>query len=276
MAELTKEWLLRTIAELEEERDAVPGAVNEDAVMALEAMKRALASLEAEAVAYMIGGHYLMHAQDPKVDNYTSAVPLYTSPPMPVSVPDDVMAAIQKVARIRLDLNEFDGDRRGIAESLGEAEEALIEVVNRRAAMLRSEPVTTANKLPETQFKQVADLYEMQFDDGRTCAFHTDAEKAVQWLNTCDGNKVQEYVKLERLHDAFSGNSPVIPDGWVACSERMPEKADEVLCAKEFDGPGDWRQKVGYYLAGKWTVYSASWTPTHWMPLPAAPQQEVK
>lgn len=72
------------------------------------------------------------------------------------------------------------------------------------------------------------------------------------------------------------GNSPVIPDGWVACSERMPEKADEVLCAKEFDGPGDWRQKVGYYLAGKWTVYSASWTPTHWMPLPAAPQQEVK
>ncbi|MCM7422318.1 DUF551 domain-containing protein [Enterobacter hormaechei] len=66
-----------------------------------------------------------------------------------------------------------------------------------------------------------------------------------------------------------------IQDGWVACSERMPEKADEVLCAKEFDGPGDWRQKVGYYLAGKWTVYSASWTPTHWMPLPAAPRQEV-
>ncbi len=47
MSTLTKEWLLKTIAELEEERDAVPGAVNEDAVMALEAMKRALASLEA-------------------------------------------------------------------------------------------------------------------------------------------------------------------------------------------------------------------------------------
>ncbi|MEN3936639.1 hypothetical protein [Enterobacter hormaechei] len=54
-----------------------------------------------------------------------------------LSVPDDVMAAIQKVARIRLDLNDFDGDKRGIAESLGEAEEALIEVVNRRAAMLQ-------------------------------------------------------------------------------------------------------------------------------------------
>jgi hypothetical protein len=54
-----------------------------------------------------------------------------------LSVPDDVMAAIQKVARIRLDLNDFDGDKRGIAESLGEEEEALIEVVNRRAAMLQ-------------------------------------------------------------------------------------------------------------------------------------------
>ncbi|MEN4503390.1 MULTISPECIES: DUF551 domain-containing protein [Enterobacter cloacae complex] len=81
---------------------------------------------------------------------------------------------------------------------------------------------------------------------------------------------IQQAMDAAMLQGA-DGNSPVIPDGWVACSERMPEKADEVLCAKEFDGPGDWRQKVGYYLSGKWTVYSASWTPTHWMPLPAAP-----
>ncbi|EPC6072328.1 hypothetical protein M8U49_11880 [Enterobacter hormaechei] len=46
---LTKEWLRKTIAELEEERDAVPGVVNEDATMALAAMKLALASLEAES-----------------------------------------------------------------------------------------------------------------------------------------------------------------------------------------------------------------------------------
>lgn len=61
---------------------------------------------------------------------------LYTAPPAPVSVPDDVMEAMQKVARIRLDLNDFDGDKRGILDCLGDAEEALIEVVNRRAAML--------------------------------------------------------------------------------------------------------------------------------------------
>ena len=49
MSTLTKEWLLKTIAELEEERDAVPGVVNEDAANALAAMKLALASLEAES-----------------------------------------------------------------------------------------------------------------------------------------------------------------------------------------------------------------------------------
>lgn len=61
--------------------------------------------------------------------------PLYIHAQQPV-VPDDVLDALQKVARIRLDMNEFDGDRRGIADCLGDAEEALIEVVNRRAAML--------------------------------------------------------------------------------------------------------------------------------------------
>ena len=40
--------------------------------------------------------------------------------PAPV-VPDDVLDALQKVARIRLDLNVFDGDRRGIADCLCDA-----------------------------------------------------------------------------------------------------------------------------------------------------------
>ncbi|HHL3509611.1 TPA: hypothetical protein ACQ55J_004731 [Klebsiella pneumoniae] len=59
--------------------------------------------------------------------------------PAPV-VPQDVLEALQKVARIRLDMNDFDGDRRGIADCLCDAEEALIEVVNRRAAMLAATP----------------------------------------------------------------------------------------------------------------------------------------
>ncbi|CAB5622188.1 Uncharacterised protein [Klebsiella pneumoniae] len=72
------------------------------------------------------------------VEGYT--IPLYLhAQPAPV-VPQDVLEALQKVARIRLDMNDFDGDRRGIADYLCDAEEALIEVVNRRAAMLAAAP----------------------------------------------------------------------------------------------------------------------------------------
>ncbi|MEV9730302.1 DUF551 domain-containing protein, partial [Escherichia coli] len=100
-----------------------------------------------------------------------------------------------------------------------------------RAAMLHgAKPVNQTYKSPHTLFEQVADLYEMQFDDGRTCAFHTDAQKAAQWLQVCDGNRVQEYVKLERLQNALSGNSPVSPGGWISCSERMPNDKQYVWC----------------------------------------------
>ncbi|HID7331745.1 TPA: hypothetical protein ACXHT9_004675 [Klebsiella pneumoniae] len=64
---------------------------------------------------------------------------LYRHAQHPV-VPDDVLDALLKVARIRLDLNDFDGDRRGIADCLCDAEEALIEVVNRCASMLAAAP----------------------------------------------------------------------------------------------------------------------------------------
>ncbi|MFK2871830.1 hypothetical protein IR203_24510, partial [Salmonella enterica subsp. enterica serovar Weltevreden] len=95
-------------------------------------------------------------------------------------------------------------------------EEAEIFADGYNAAMLQGvEPVSQTYELPQTQFEQVADLYEMQFDDGRTCAFHTDGAKAAQWLLACDGNKVQEYVRIERYQEAVIGNSPVIPDGWV-------------------------------------------------------------
>ncbi|MEX9442276.1 DUF551 domain-containing protein [Klebsiella pneumoniae] len=73
----------------------------------------------------------------------TEDAPLYRhAQPAPI-VPDDVLYALQKVARIRLDMNDFDGDRRGIADCLCDAEEALIEMVNRRAAMLAAAPHDT-------------------------------------------------------------------------------------------------------------------------------------
>ena len=100
MSTLTKEWLLKTIAELEEERDATPGAVNEDAARAMEAMKIALASLEADVVAWTdeqelrdvekYGCSYLFTANPvtPNADPHR-VIKLYAAPPVPVSVPDE-------------------------------------------------------------------------------------------------------------------------------------------------------------------------------------------
>ncbi len=46
-----------------------------------------------------------------------------------------------------------------------------MELARIALASLEAEPVSQTYELPQTQFEQVADLYEMQFDDGRTCAF---------------------------------------------------------------------------------------------------------
>ncbi|EAP0762940.1 DUF551 domain-containing protein [Salmonella enterica] len=74
-------------------------------------------------------------------------------------------------------------------------------------------------------------------------------------------------------------NSPVTPDGWISCSERMPDSKTGVLVAREFDRKGDWRMKWATYIPGHpdandgWIIPGASWIPSHWMPLPEPPQE---
>ncbi|WP_368949289.1 DUF551 domain-containing protein [Enterobacter ludwigii] len=63
------------------------------------------------------------------------------------------------------------------------------------------------------------------------------------------------------------GNSP---DGWVACSDRMPTKQDGTVFLT-------WNsQYIGkeLFLMGSFQCLKPEII-THWMPLPAAPQQEV-
>ncbi|EKK2890724.1 DUF551 domain-containing protein [Escherichia coli] len=150
------------------------------------------------------------------------------------------------------------------------AEEAE-ELARIALASLEVETVSQTHKLPHTQFEQVADLYEMQFDDGRTCSFHTDAQKAAQWIQACDGNRVQEYVKLERLQNALSGNSPGNPDSWIPVSERMPEPYEYVLVTDGFDGCEVMRVNTDGYWGPAKSLYPGGIT--HWMPLPEPPQE---
>lgn len=67
-------------------------------------------------------------------------------------------------------------------------------------------------ELPYAQVKAAADLYALCWQSGEEVTYTPDPEKATIWLNNYSGTCVQEYVKLERLQEALSGNSPVIPD----------------------------------------------------------------
>ena len=215
MSELTKEWLLKTIAELEEERDAVPGVVNEDAVMALAAMKLALASLEAEAVADVVAWSSQNEERTCDVRLRSHDIkpgPLYTATPATVSVP----AALD---------NDIDSDDHPLLWSYNNGWNAC------RAAMLQGADgiLTNEGTIPVTQFKPVADLYGLTSPTGCETSFTFDAVEARDFID--GGWSCQEYVELERFQEAVSGNSPVIPDGWVMVPEdpthEMLEAGDE-------------------------------------------------
>ena len=150
MNTLTKEWLLKTIAELEEERDAVPGIVNEDAAMSLAAMKIALASLEAEAVCVIDQSNldYLKSGADadvwPASRTEMGDVLLYRSaPPVPVSVPDEVNVLLNHLEDVLPDdaFNLIDVKTWNNVSMLSRSD------VYRAAMLQGAEPVTTANKL---------------------------------------------------------------------------------------------------------------------------------
>ena len=113
---------------------------------------------------------------------------------------------------------------------------------------------------------------EMEMDDDFDSAF--EHGKAVGW-NAYRAAMLQSFGNSEQL------NSPVIPDGWVACSEQMPEDEQEVIV----------QNKMGYRYVSYFDEHSGLFFDmrggnqmnciehifvTHWMPMPAAPQQEVK
>ncbi|HGF4819521.1 TPA: hypothetical protein ACF35H_004443 [Escherichia coli] len=62
-----------------------------------------------------------------------------TSTNYPV-IPSEVLSAIQKVARVRADFDDFDGDRRGIGDCLDEAEQELIVTINKYASQIAAKP----------------------------------------------------------------------------------------------------------------------------------------
>ncbi|EFC5367766.1 DUF551 domain-containing protein [Escherichia coli] len=66
---------------------------------------------------------------------------------------------------------------------------------------------------------------------------------------------------------------PVTPDGWISCSERMPDKLIPVMVMYE-----DGEMWSAMWNGNRWddgTEYPDPHSVTHWREMPAAPQQEV-
>ncbi|EKI2943385.1 DUF551 domain-containing protein [Escherichia coli] len=98
---------------------------------------------------------------------------------------------------------------------------------------------------------------------------------------------VSQTYKLNEL----SGNSPVTPDGWISCSDRMPGYPIEVLVAFKSDADGEpcldtgvailfpdgkWRGGGVFYVMNgdrKYQYRECVREVTHWMPLPEPPQE---
>ncbi|HFK5629733.1 TPA: DUF551 domain-containing protein [Enterobacter roggenkampii] len=268
MTELTKEWLLRTIAELEEERDSMLGVVNEDAAMALAAMKLALASLEAEAVCVIDQSNldYLKSGSDADVWPASRAemgdVLLYRSAtPSPVAVPEGYR--LQPIS-------EYDAM---CAAMLQGAENAESRCTIQTAPVLDSLPKIAESRCSNSPV--IPDGLRLALSNAGIAAPESDEMLAA----TCE-KYIQEMVTWVKERKPFQP-AQLAPDGWVACSERMPESNKYVLvCNGVWVGMGLYNGGEQFEDCERWQDEHGEFIDllhhpvSHWIPLPEAPQQE--
>ncbi|CAH3669299.1 DUF551 domain-containing protein [Citrobacter freundii] len=222
-----------------------------------------LASMEQEPVAYMHHSGQVVTREECCDDEIFAIcckveTPLYAAPQLPQpAVPD--MAAV------------------GEMPFLGTQEKAFVSGWNAcRAAMLQgAEPASNCDELPLDYLQGHKDGLEWAAQLAK--ANHPETG---DWLYD-DPIELSKAIRKGPDMPLSDGNSPVIQDGWIKCSERMPEDEQEVLT----------RNRMGHCFVSFFDEHSGLFFDrvdvaaacciehilvTHWMPLPAAPQQEVK
>ncbi|MCX8303602.1 DUF551 domain-containing protein [Enterobacter pseudoroggenkampii] len=143
-----------------------------------------------------------------------------------------------------------------------------------RAAMLQgAEPVTTDYKLPaNTPCKDAPEHIWLQ-----TAGVWPENGEFSE-LTWCSDNQHPDDTLYVRA-DVVSGNSPVMPDGWIPVSGRMPEAEGRYWCYVEEQnclGKSHYQWNCSWNGDRWWVESDNGGRVTHWMELPAAPQQEVK
>lgn len=236
----------------------------------------ALASLEAEPVgAFHIAeqqvdgtSDYLKDGEWP-IDN--GIIEVYAAPPVPV-----VPAALPE----NDDEDGHDIDYLEPSEVYALGRTAGWNAC--RAAMLQgSQPVSQTYKFPVNTPCQDAPAHIWLQTAG---VWPENGE--LSELTWCSHNQHHDDTLYVRA-DLVNGNSPVTPDGWISCSERMPEMGERqcYVLAADFKNnypPNIPNTQVGVY--GDWfNDGNPTWDDgdcedlylkevTHWMPLPEPPR----
>ncbi|EFH5039284.1 DUF551 domain-containing protein [Escherichia coli] len=222
----------------------------------------ALASLEAEPVGEVseqrdglvmdgmvdLGGastHRIIKGAS-KMKRLPLGTKFYTAPPAPVSVPDAM---------------EIDDDFDSAFEH-GKA----VGWNAYRAAMLQAEPVSNSDELP-------LDYLQGHKDGLEWAAQLAEANhpQTGDWLYDDPIDLARAIRKGPDMPTVQGGNSPVTPDAWISCSERMPEDGQWCVVNTEY----------GYYVQcwseGQGWLGDDISIPEcdviNWIPLPEPPQE---
>ncbi|EPI2538468.1 DUF551 domain-containing protein [Escherichia coli] len=158
------------------------------------------------------------------------------------------------------------------------AARAPVEVVRAMAAELQkrreadsAEPVSNHEELP-------LDYLQGQKDGLEWAAQLAEANhpQTGDWLYD-DPLELAKAIRKGPDMPEFDGPTPVTPDGWISCSQRMPDDGQHViiLCDGAFVLYAQYRDGEFFDVVrnGEEFFETQSRNVTHWMPLPEPPQE---
>lgn len=308
MSTITREWLQQAINDYESVRDELPFGLDDYQGNILAALRIALASLESEPVAWLLSGggaknNVSFDSGNAYADPLREVTPLYTAPPAPVSVPaameidDDFDSAFEhgkavgwnayRAAMLQaepvsnsdeLPLDYLQGHKDGLEWAAQQAEANHPQTGD----WLYDDPIELARAIRKgpdiPEFKSVSVDEDDNFYSWFGRFWYENYQKnnyttsAKQML----GTMAEFAYRAGRESAALAGNSPVIPDGWISCSELMPDDGQHViiLCDGAFVLYAQYRDGEFFDIVrnGDEFFETQSRNVTHWMPLPEPPQ----
>ncbi|EFC2635044.1 DUF551 domain-containing protein [Escherichia coli] len=230
----------------------------------MELARIALASLEADPVAYIFkhpDGKLFWSLTDESNKEQPDVISVYAASPAPISS-EAIEYAIEYIRSIAFHIDEDDYHGKHIAYFMRQA-----------LAWLEGHSCSD-DRLGKADNQPASGNQAAESNRGNEWTGNPDIDNAIimldriDTLENCDDDRI-EAVKavLRRL----AGNYPVIPDGWIPVSERMPEPYEYVLVTDGFDGCEVMRVNTDGYWGPAKSLYPGSIT--HWMQLPEPPQE---